>query len=402
MAVADRDHADPARPLGHERAPVADRGAPRELAHLHQAALERHHRLQRKLGASVRRLVAVGDQADANPIEARLRQIERRRAVRGMDARRVDAARREALERGAELDDLVARELEVLGVGVGEMRVDAREPQSGERGELADETIGLRLAHAGASHPRVDLDMEPERAPDPRRGGGIRAHDVQVRDRGVELVGDRLVDLAGQERRQHDDRAAAPRLPELDALVQRRHAEVGHALAFRRLRDLDGAMPVGVCLHDQQHFVPGPEMPPDRRQVGGEPVEIHLDPSRNRHRHFARSRIAPAVFERGGRRTRSQKAGRIVGSRRGAQSVALLRLRCAGGRAIPAPPPSSFARAHPASAGRDTRPARGVTSRRSRPPLPRAEIRRAPGRVRAARSRRALRAWRPRRPAASR
>ena len=63
-------------------------------------------------------------------------------------------------------------------------------------------------------------------------------------------------DLARQQRREHDDRQPAAGLAQLDALVQRRHAELRDALALGGLGHLDRAVAVGVGLHHQQDLAP--------------------------------------------------------------------------------------------------------------------------------------------------
>jgi hypothetical protein len=100
-------------------------------------------------------------------------------------------------------------------------------------------------------------------------------------------VSDGLLDLARQERRERHDRQAAPRLAELDALVQRGDAEVRDAVALRGLRDLDRAVTVGIRLHDEQDLLRRAEQAAHRAQVGREAIEIHLGPRRDRHRHSA-------------------------------------------------------------------------------------------------------------------
>ena len=88
VAVAHRHNAHPDRARRSIRAPVAHGRAGRQVAHLDQPALERHHRLDRRLGHAVRRPMAVRDEADTHRVEVALREVQRAGAVGGMRARR--------------------------------------------------------------------------------------------------------------------------------------------------------------------------------------------------------------------------------------------------------------------------------------------------------------------------
>ena len=158
--------------------------------------------------------------------------------------------------------------------------------------------------------------MEAQRASTRFRRRGQRAGEFEIAHRGVEVVRDRLVDLARQERGEHDDRQPAARLAKLDALVERRDAEVRHALALRGLRHLDRAVAVGVGLQDQQDLglVRGPagvrrrfrtlarQQLAHSSQVRCEAIEIHLDPGGDGHRHGVPPRCAGVSTPRAPRR----------------------------------------------------------------------------------------------------
>jgi hypothetical protein len=195
----------------------------------------------------------------------------------------VDERRREPslLERAQDLfeaRDLLARERGIFRVGVGEVRVDRADAQALERVDGGEEVDRLGRVDAGAAHPRVDLDVHAARAPDLERRGGELARELERGQRELEPVGQRLRNLAREQRREHPHVLGEAGGAQLHALVQRRDAELAHAPRSRGTRDLDGAVAVGVGLDDQEDLAPRTDRPAQRVEVGIEDVEVDFDP----------------------------------------------------------------------------------------------------------------------------
>jgi hypothetical protein len=200
-------------------------------------------------------------------------------------ARRLESGGLEPREQRLEALHLALRVRQVAAVGVGEVRVEAREPQARQLAHVGEELLGFLQRHAGAAHARVHLDVEPHRALGLDRLVRQRAREAQVADGGIDVVLDRLGDLAGEHRRHRHDRQPAARAAQLHALEQRGHAELRHPLALGGRGHVGGAVAVGVRLRDQQHLAGRTDVLANRPEVRGEAVEVHFDPCRNGHRH---------------------------------------------------------------------------------------------------------------------
>ena len=114
----------------------------------------------------------------------------------------------------------------------------------------------------------------------PARGGaGQGGHLVRPVDGRDEIVGQDRLGLLGREAPQKDDRSRDPGAAQLDPLLRQRHAEGLDPLRLQGPRHLDGAVAVGVGLHDGQDRG-RPHALPHRREIGGQGVEVDLRPGR--------------------------------------------------------------------------------------------------------------------------
>ena len=138
MTVADRDHAGARGPSRDVGPSIADGRPGRQIAQLHQTALERHHRFELDRGIAARRPVPVGEEPDTQPVVTRCRKVDGARAVGGVDARWANAALRQLPQERCEALELVAREGEVVAVGVGKVREHAGQAQRRIRGQALE------------------------------------------------------------------------------------------------------------------------------------------------------------------------------------------------------------------------------------------------------------------------
>src|SRR5215210_6111269 len=128
-----------------------------ELAHAGDVALEDHSRpqaLHRRISLVARRVQPVERDAGTDAVVVRLGMPEGGRRVRSVHHDTAEGLRG---KHGLEAFDLVSRRL-LVGVGRGEMRVDAGEPRAKYPARLPH----LRWLHAPAAHPRVHLQVRLE------------------------------------------------------------------------------------------------------------------------------------------------------------------------------------------------------------------------------------------------
>src|SRR4051794_2015635 len=229
VAVADGDEPDPGRLVGDEPPPVAGALAGLELFHLREKALPRQHRLEPvvgRVGVAGREPV---DRATApHRVEARLRQAQRRGAVRS-----VSRQLRVLVRERAEPLELCARELEVA---VGSREVRHQPDDLGGRSR--------QLRQSVTPHPRVELQVDAH-----------AFRDFVVRDRELEACLARVCNLAARARRaEHDDPLDAELVPQRETFGDRRDADRRRTGTERRAGGVDHPVPVAVRLHD------GPEL----------------------------------------------------------------------------------------------------------------------------------------------
>ena len=207
--------------------------------------------------------------------------------------------------------------------GRAQVRPDTRQVDAGRAPQPVDDPREDRRIEAAAAKPGLDLEVDLERRGE-RRMTGIR--DRGERPRGERLVAERERDAGSgsvgrgirRHRIQDQDRRADPAGPQLERLVERRHAESVGAGSLEGPSDRHGAVPVRIGLHDR--IDPGPcrHERAERDEVVAQPIEVDRQPRRPRQpwqaRIVQRHLDPPAIRRRSGH---TPAAGSWRGSSRG-------------------------------------------------------------------------------------
>ena len=225
VAVADGHDADPGRRLGYESPAVPGALARLELLDLCKERLPRQHRLEAVVhGVGVERRQPVDRNATADKVEMRVRQAQRRRAVRGV-ARQVRVRARHRVE------PLELRPGEVrIGIGSREVR------------HQPDHVCGRRrqLGQAVAVHARLELQVHAN-----------AVGNLLVRDGKLERSVARMRDLAARARRpEHEDALDAELVAQREPLRDRRDAQPARTGSERRAGRVHHPVSVAVRLDD--------------------------------------------------------------------------------------------------------------------------------------------------------
>src|SRR5215207_3651405 len=221
VRVADRDDPDPRLAPGDEAAPVARRLARPQALYLGEAAVPREHGLEAVVaGIGAERREAVERDADADGVEAGLREAERTSAVRGV------ALDPERIGRGAEAVGLHPGEVGVA-VSAREVRHDGDHLARGAR----------QFGETPAAHACVELQVHRDALLN--RHGAHRELEARLARRHEIVSGP------------HDENAGVREgRAERQRFLHGRHAERVGSLRERHSRDIERPVAITVGLDD--------------------------------------------------------------------------------------------------------------------------------------------------------
>ena len=242
---------------------VADAVAGLHPADAHHLCAQRDRRLARRRTA---RGCAIQINARTDRIERERSAAERCGAVRHVEQRRPSG---QAPHRNPEALELRLGRA-VAPVGRMKMRVAALEVR---RVEQIGERLDLVPAHARASHPRVDLQVERAALRSASNPGVDARPVIEHRGQPVRVVG---VEHLRSGRQEHEHRARDPGGPQLDAFFDGRHGVAPRIHGFQRPGNSDGSDPICVGLHHREE--PRARDPSHRPRVLDHGAEVHLDP----------------------------------------------------------------------------------------------------------------------------
>jgi hypothetical protein len=155
------------------------------------------------------------------------------------------------------------------------VREDPLHLDVGEAFQLGGEGRKLGVGDADPAHPRIYLEMHPRPAPAGARGGLDLAERLQPVDHGGEVEIETGLRLSPQQAVQENDPRADLRIPERDPLLGDRHAQPPGAGPHQRPGAGDGAVSVGIRLHDRQHLSRAGRLA-EGAEVPGEGIEVDL------------------------------------------------------------------------------------------------------------------------------
>src|SRR5829696_5772145 len=289
------------RRLGQEGQPVGYSIPRGEQPHAGDVALQGHRRtqiLRRRVSLVARRMQPVERHARTDAVVVRLGMPEGARRVRRVHQ---DTAEGLCGEHGLETFDLASRRT-LIGVGRGEMRVDAGEP----RAEYLARLPHLRGLYSPAVHPRVHLQVHLETwvgRNAPRARDGVGRHGQAMRFGQREPIRQEV-----GENQNRDFHTSAPQLrPFLDGDDGQRvrpclDTGAGH---------LHGAMAVSLSLdHGHQARVRGPAF--ERAHVVAHGAQIHLRPGTARGPDSGGRATHDSSYRRGFRTWRVRMSMRVI------------------------------------------------------------------------------------------
>ena len=206
-----------------------------------------------------------------------------------MARRQRDAGRRDRLDRGLEALHLAFGARPVLRrLQVGPQARDTDGRTLGEPGGNPGDRIEREPAAAEAG---FDLELHPE---DRRASGAARSRSRSTGSPAVTSIGvlPRDVQPRPGNRIQDEDRQLDAGLAQFEPLVDRRNAQPVGAGRLEGRGDRHRAVSVGVGLHHRadRHARPGKD--PQRREIGGQRVQVELEPRGPWQRRQAGSRQA--------------------------------------------------------------------------------------------------------------
>ena len=199
----------------------------------------------------------------------------RRRAVLVVPLQDVEEAR-----------ELQPRGGEVVGVGIGEVRVDSFHDRVAALGGPLQQAVGVVVVHADALHAGVDLQMDP--GGDAQVAGG-RVDLPQLVDGGRrqrEAVAEEQRDLVAEDAAHHQDGQRDAGLTQRHRLLEKGDAQPARALRDQVAGDLDQAVAVGVGL-DDRHDGGRRDGRLDRPEILRQARQAHLDDRRPHDRRVA-------------------------------------------------------------------------------------------------------------------
>ena len=202
------------------------------------------------------------------------------------------ANRAHFVDRGLEAGVLLLGEVEVGGVGVGEVREHARDLDvGGVLGEGAQQLGQPVGADSEPPHPRVDLHVHAPTTADACGRARHRVDAFVVVDGGLDAFGDERVVAAGIAAA--DDQHGDSEVGDVERLGRRRHAEPGGAARDRGLGGEADAVPVAVRLHHGHHPHVAAHVLDDRGGVGADGRRVDLDALARRERARPRQACEP-------------------------------------------------------------------------------------------------------------
>ena len=215
------------------------------------------------------RVDAVEQDPRPHHVQVRVGQAQERRGVGDVPQRRRQRVALVEAQHLVEALELQPRGRQVLGIGIGEVRVDALDLDVRRARGRLEQGSGAVVVDADPLHAGVDLEVDARLAAVSRG----RLLDVgEPRERGHregEPVLEEQRDLPGPDPAHHQDRVLDAERPQRDALLHERHAEgVGlrREAAGHRLE----AVAVGVGLEDG-HDLRSADVGLDGREVRAEP-----------------------------------------------------------------------------------------------------------------------------------
>ena len=223
---------------------------------------------------------AIHQNADADHVKVRVRQIEETAAVAGMAQLHGDAARGQSLEDFVETGELEIGERLVCFIGLCEVGHHAFERERFLGADLFDERQRLVPAHAEAAHAGVDFHMHRHTFVGGRGGAGEFADGMRFIDADGQIVFHAprqfgFLPFAQQQQRRGDAGVA-----ERHRFFQGAEAKPPGAFFERDARHVERAMSVGLVLGDGQQLHVVRQIAADELQIAAQPGEVNFNPSR--------------------------------------------------------------------------------------------------------------------------
>ena len=136
----------------------------------------------------------------------------------------------------------------------------------------------VEVEHADAVHASVDAEVVLGDHPVQVGGLAERKRELGRGDRGHDVEREQKRDGAHRRLREDENGRVDARLAQLDALFDRGDRQMVRTRRERRARDLDGAVPVAVGLHDRQQVAARPQVAMRHLDVVRDGAEVDLDP----------------------------------------------------------------------------------------------------------------------------